>query len=234
MLEDNLNKKKLAEMIGDAKFNTPEEFKNFLKDKVQEHLLIDDKRTLVKKMPEAKRFDLHILDNLTRREVLIVIGLKTVSATPKLTPEDIEMFHKDCQAVSAPYGVLMTETEVYFYEYKKEGPAEIPDIQPLNYIDAEFGRKMTPQKYKDYLIAHKYWVIAIGLIVILMIASSLAQAQICKTSGPIKAEVKSTGEKVYFLPETAGYSGRTTGDQPGERCYCEEKDAVSDGFKLAK
>ncbi|MBU0706282.1 hypothetical protein KJ657_03325 [Patescibacteria group bacterium] len=234
MLEDNLNKKKLTEMIGDARFNTPEEFKDFLKDKIQENFLIDHKRTLVKKMPEAKRFDLHILDNLTKREVLIVIGLKTVSATPQITPEDIEVFHKDCQAVQALYGVLMTETEVYFYEYKKEGPTKIPEIQPLNYIDAEFERKMTPKKYKDYLIAHKYWVIAIVLIVILMIASSLAQAKICKTSGPIKAEVKSTGEKVYFLPETTGYSGRTTGDQPGERRYCDEKDAISDGFKLTK
>ncbi len=234
MLDDNLNRQKIAEMIGATRFATPEEFKEALKDKIRTNFVITKKRTSIKAMPEAKRVDIQILDDLTKREVLIVIGLKTVNASPQITTEDIAAFHKDAQAVSALYGVLMTEAEVYFYEYKKEGPAEIKDIQPLNYIDSEFGRKMTPQKYKDLLIAKKFWVILAGMLVILLIASNLAQAQICKTSGEVKGEVKSTGEELYYLPETTGYEQRTTGDESGERRFCTEKDAKSAGFTLAK
>jgi len=234
MLDDNLNKKKLAEMIGDARFNSPEEFKNFLKEKIEENFVIDHKRTAVHFAAEAHRYDLRILDDMTKREVLMVIGLKTENTTPQLTPEDIAAFHKDCKALQARYGVLMTESEVYFFEYTDKGPVEIQDIQPLNYIEAEFERKLTPQKIKDYLISKKYWVIAGGLLLALLLASSLANAQICKTSGPIKAEVRSDGQKMYYLPTTPGYNGRTTGDQPGERRYCEERDAKGDGFVLAK
>lgn len=234
MLDDNLNKKKLAEMIGVARFNSPEEFKDFLKEKLQENFLIDNKRTIVKKMLTAKRFDINIMDNLTKREVLVVIGLKTVNFTPQITSEDIEKFHKDCQAVNAPYGVLMTEAEVYFYEYKKEGPVEVKDLQPLNYIDAENEMHMTPRKYQDYIMAHKFWAIGIGLIIALLIASALASNKMCETSGAIKGEIRSTGEKMYYLPETAGYEQRITGDQPGERRFCNEKDAIKEGFTRAQ
>jgi hypothetical protein len=233
MLDDNLNKRKLAEMIGAARFNTPQEFKDFLNEKLQENFLIDEKRMKVKELPEAKRVDIHIMDDMTKREVLLAIGLRTAKDTPQMNTKDIAGFHASCQAVNALFSVLMTETDVYFFEYKKQGPVEISDIKPLNYIEAEFERNMTPQKYKDLLIAKRKWVFAAGIVVALLIAYSLAQAQICKTSGEIKGEVKSSGEMVYYLPETSGYEQRTTGDQPGERRFCKEKDAIKAGFTLA-
>ena len=67
-----------------------------------------------------------------------------------------------------------------------------------------------------------------------MLSISLGNAKQCELNGPIKAEIRSTGEKMYFLPETSGYSSRITGDQPGERRYCKEKDAQADGFVLAQ
>lgn len=235
MLDDNLNKAKLVKMIGTMRFETAESFKDSLEEPIQKNFLIADEERLGGKSHETeKRADLYILDKLTNREVLINIGFKVVKDSPELTNDDIQAFHTECQKLKSQYGVLMTETEVHFYEYAAGQPTEIKDIQPLNYIDAEFEDHMTPQKYKDWAISKKFWLLGAALIIIFIIAGSLAQAQRCKTSGPIKAEVRSDGQKMYYLPETTGYENRTTGDQPGEQRYCNEQDAIDDGFTLAK
>ena len=149
MLDDNLNRGKLAKMIGAARFETAEELMNELEEPIQKNFFIDEERTAQKVHEDAKRADLHILDAISRLEILIVIGFKTVKDSPKLSDEDIQAFHKECKKLKSLYGVLLTETETHFYEYKKEGPAEIKEIQPFNYIDAEFEDHMTPQKYQD-------------------------------------------------------------------------------------
>lgn len=238
MLDDNLNREKISVMIGSARFNTEKEFKDFMKSKIEDNFLIDSVRTAEKSVIGGKRIDLHILDSLTKREPLIIIGLKTVNYTPQLSPDHIEAFHKECQAMNTLYGVLMTETEVHFYEYKKIGEQtevkEIEEIRPLNHIDAEFGREITPEKLRDFLISRKKTVIALILLLILILATSLARGNICKTTGPVKGEVNSKGEKIYYLPESPGYNNRTTGDQKGERRFCDEGSAIDSGWVKSK
>ena len=234
MLDDNLNQAKLRKMIGKNRFDSPEDFMNEMEEAIQKNFFIGDERCKEKTQKEAGRADILILDALSKREVLIIIGFKVIKDTPKLDDMDIQAFHEECKKHKSLYGVLLTEEEMHFYEYKKEGPAEIEGIQPFNYIDADYEIHMTPQKYQDWLISKKYWVIGIGLVLIWLMSMSLAHQKQCELSGPIKAEIRSSGEKMYFLPETPGYSGRTTGDVPGERRYCDEKDAINDGFVLAQ
>ncbi|MBN2306880.1 hypothetical protein JXD20_02745 [Candidatus Peregrinibacteria bacterium] len=234
MLDDNLNGEKLSKMIKNARFNHAEDFMNELEEPLQKNFFVDDDRIVEKLHTQVKRADIRIMDKVTKREVLMVIGFKILRDAPQLDPLDIQNFHAECKKLKSRYGVLMTETEVHFYEYKKEGPEEIKEIQPFNYIDADFEMHMGSQQYQDWLISKKYWIIGFGLLIIMLLSMSLANQKQCEQSGPIKAEIRSTGEKMYFLPETPGYSGRTTGDVPGERRYCDEQDAIDDGFVLAK
>lgn len=243
MLDDNLNIKRLNEIIGSARFENPTNFKDFLKPHLLQHLALKARRVIATPKNEKGRYDLQIFDSLTNRETLLMIGLKTVNNTPQLTAEDISVFQEDCKAVQALFGCLMTETEAHFYEFKyeikkglviKTDVTEIPEIRPLNHIDAEFERVWNWQKVQDLLLSRKKTAIAVLLIIILLIASNLAQNSICKESGAVKGEVNSQGAKIYYTPETPGYKGRTTGDQPGERRFCSADDAEDDGFTKAK
>ena len=234
MLDDNLNKEKLSKMIRQARFTSAEDFMNELEEPLLKNFFVDDERTVKKIHEEEKRADIKIMDKVSKCEVLMVIGFKVVRDAPQLDPLDIQNFHQECKKLKSRYGVLMTEEEAHFYEYAEEGPVEVKEIRPFNYIDADFEMHMGSQQYQDWLISRKYWVIGFGLLIILMISISLNNAKQCERSGPIKAEIKSSGEKVYYLPETTGYSDRTTGDVSGERRYCDEQDAIGDGFVLAQ
>lgn len=234
MLDDILSKKELTEMIGEDRFASEEEFKTALHSKLQEALVVEDNRIGQEAVKDLKRFDLYVYDSLTKRETLVVIGLKTVSMSPTLTAEDVQKFQEKCKKMGAVYGVLMTETEIHIYEFKDGQITEVEETRPLNHVDYEFSRVMTTQKWKDLLISRKAWVIAGAVVVLLMILSGVFKSASCKTSGPIKAEVNSSGEKVYYLPESSGYDNRITGDQEGERRFCEEKDAQDAGWTLAK
>jgi len=234
MLDDNLNEAKLRKMIGRAEFDTPEDFQNELENPIHKNFFIDEERTQVEYSKSEKRIDMRIMDAISSRSVLIVVGFKVAKDTPKLDELDIQNFHQECKKRKALYGVLITEAEIHFYEYKSGTPVKAKEIPPLNHLDANFEMHMTPEKYQDWLIARKKWVIGIGLIVILMMSISLANARQCKLYGPIKAEINSNGEKVYYLPQTSRYDNQTTGDQKGERRYCEEKEAQNDGFTLAQ
>jgi hypothetical protein len=238
MLDDNLNIKKLKEIIGEARFENPTNFKDFLKPQLLEHLALRKKRLSAKLVTEKSRYDLQIFDSLTNRETILLIGLKTVNTTPQLTADDIMAFQDECKALQALYGVLMTESEFHFYEFTydiKKGVilrtdvTEIKDIRPLNHIDAEFERVITKQKIKDLLISRKKTVIAVLLILILLIASNLAQNQICKESGIIKGVTNSQGVKTYYTPESSGYNGRLATIR-----FCSEDDAEDAGFTRAK
>lgn len=243
MLDDNLNIRKLKEIIGEARFENPTQFKDFLKPQLLQHLALRNRRLVAEPQIEKGRYDLQIFDSLTNLETLLLIGLKTAKDTPQLTAKDIEDFQNDCRALLAPYGALITETEVHFYEFKyefkkgiliRDKAFEIEGIRPLNHIDAEIGRVLDKKKIKNLLISRKKIVIAVILVLILLTASNLAQNSICKSSGAVKGEIKSTGEKVYFLPTSPGYNGRNTGDVKGERRFCTEAEAEDAGFTKAK
>jgi hypothetical protein len=238
MLDDNLNIKKLRELIGEARFENPTQFKDFLKPQLLQHLALRNRRMTAKLQSDKGRYDLQIFDSLTIRETLLLIGLKTVSTSPQLTAEDVTAFQEECKALQALYGVLMTETEIHFYEFKyeikkglvlKADATEVKDIRPLNHIDAEFERVITVQKIKDLLISRKKTVIAAILILILLIASNLAQNQICKESGTIKGVTNSQGVKTYYTPTSSGYTGRQATIR-----FCSEGDAKDAGFTKAK
>lgn len=234
MLDDNLNIKRLREIIGEAKFETPNQFKDFLKPQLLQHLALKAKRLIAIPKPDKGRTDLQIFDNLTNRETLLLIGLKTANTTPQFTTEDVAAFHETCKEVQALFGCLMTETEAHFYEFKyeikkglvlKTDVKEIPDIRPLNHIDAEFERVWTVQKVKDVLLAHRNLVIVVSLLLILMIASALAQQSICRNSGEVKGVVSSQGAKTYYLPTSPGYSSRQATTH-----FCSEGEAESAGY----
>jgi|GEM_PF-4226136 len=238
MLDDNLNIKKLQEIIGAARFENPTQFKDFLKPQLLQHLALRNRRMLAKLETEKGRYDLQVFDSLTNRETLVLIGLKTANNTPQLTAEDIDAFQEECKEVQALYGALMTETEVHFYEFKyeikkglviKTDITEVKDIRPLNYIDAEFERVITTQKIKDLLISRKKTVIAVILVIILLIASNLAQNQICKDSGTIKGLTNSQGVKTYYIPTSSGYNSRQATIR-----FCSEDDAKDAGYTKVK
>jgi hypothetical protein len=234
MLEDNLTKAKLGTMIGAARFNTPTDFKDFLKDKLRENFQIEDNRVGEKPAKEVGREDILIFDEMTRREAIVVIGLKVASTTPQFTEDDLARFHERCKAEKAYYGVLITETEARFFQYKKAGDEsfveEIEELEPLNYVDYEAEKVINKQKIQDYLIRHKKWVIGAGFFVALMIAVGLAQATACRTTGIVLGDVTKDGEKFYYLPGDSGYEKIVIGDLPGERRFCAEQDAINKGW----
>lgn len=234
MLDDNLTKAMLAEMVGEERFEAEEAFKTAMRPKIQEALFLDTDRIGREADKNDKRFDLFVYDSMTRREAVVMFGFKVLALTPSLSPEDIQKFQEKCKKIGVAYGVLLTETEYHIYEFKDGQVKEVEEIPPLNHVDYEFNRVMTPQKWKDYLMARKKWVVLVGGVILLIIASSLAQGSICKSSGPIKGEVNSSDEKSYYLPESSGYANRVTGDREGERRFCEENDAIDQGFTLAK
>lgn len=236
MLDDNLTKKDLSTMIGAARFNTATDFKDFLKDKLKENFSIGDKR-ITDKLEEG-RHDIYIMDHMTKRETIVVIGLKIVSSCPKISDEDIAKFHEACKAQQALYGVLMTESEARFFEYRKAGGEilidEIDELEPLNYVDYEAEKIMDKRKLIDLMHAHKKLVLGIGLFVILVISVGLGQSATCKTAGLVLGNINDKGEKIFYLPEDSGYKSLVIGDVKGERRFCDRASAEGKGFVHVK
>ena len=234
MLDDNLTRGKLLEMIGAARFNTPGEFKEFLMEKLIDNFDIEDKRTKDESAGEEARHDIIIFDEMTKREALVVIGLKVVTGTPKISPEDIKKFHEKCKKEETLYGILMTETEEHFFRYRKAGGEvfidEIKELEPLNHIDYEAEKVMDKRKLRDLYYAHKTMVMAGAVFLILILAMSLAKVQVCRSTGLILGNIDKDGVKVYYLPSDQGYDKVVVGDQPGERHFCEESVAINKGF----
>ncbi|MBN2096576.1 hypothetical protein JW752_04255 [Candidatus Peregrinibacteria bacterium] len=237
MTEDNLTKEKLLGMTGDRRFESEEDFKDFMMPEVKDALVIGEERMGEEPASTAaddNRYDIYIYDAQTRREKLIVIGLKTVKSTPKLTEHDINNFHRYCRDEKVLYGALLTETECHLYQYKKTevttDTIEVEEIPPLNHIDYEFGKIITPEKVKDLALSRK-WVLAalIGAIVFLIFIN-IAHAVFCAKGGPVKANVTADGKKIYYLPDSKGYDNVIIGDQPGERHFCQEADAIKKGW----
>lgn len=230
MLDDNLNKKKLAEMIGTARFNALEEFSKMMRPKLLEELFLEEDRLKEISITGSNQIDFYIYDALTKREVLMIIGLKISKLTPALTSEDLHSFHQVCLKMKSLYGTLLTETEVYFFEYMNDQPLEIKEIKPLNHIEYDFEREMTVDKWKDFIIHRKKLFIGLGLFFFLLISASLANSSVCKRSGIIKGEVSSSGEKFYYTPDQFSYNTKKTGDQSEERRFCNEKQARRAGW----
>ncbi|MBU1017926.1 hypothetical protein KKA33_02750 [Patescibacteria group bacterium] len=237
MTDDNLTKEKLLGMIGDRRFNNEEEFKDFMMPAIKDALVIGEERMGQEPASTAandNRYDIYIYDAQTRREKLIVVGLKTIKSAEKLTEHDINNFHRYCRDENALYGALLSETECHLYQYKKTEVAtdtiEVDEIPPLNHIDYEFGKEMTPEKAKDLLLSKKWFVVGLIGFLIFLIIINIGRVVFCAKSGPVKANVTTQGEKIYYLPDTKGYDNVTIGDQPGERRFCQEADAIKKGW----
>jgi hypothetical protein len=234
MLEDNLTKQKLQEMIGAARFNTAGDFKEFLKEKLIDNFDIDNERFKDESSASEERHDILIFDELTEREAIVVIGLKVVAKTPKISQEDIQKFHAKCKEALTLYGVLTTETETHFFRYRYVNEEvfidEIKELEPLNHIDYEAEKSMDKRKLTDLFYAHIKLMMAIGIFLIFLLSIALAKVTACKTTGPILGEIDKDGVKVYYLQGDTGYDNIVTGDTPGERRFCEEKDAIRKGF----
>ena len=241
MTEDNLTKEKLLKHIGKNRFEDEEKFKDFLKPKIKEILAIPYDRLGEESASLSSddiRYDIYVYDKETLRDTLILIGLKTINKYPKLTSEDIEKFHSFCLDSNALYGALITEAECLFFEYKKTESGtdinNVDQIPPLNHIDYEYEKDITPEKLMHMAQNKKWFLIAIGLLIFLLIFINISRAFFCASSGPIKADVTKDGQKIYYLPDSPGYKNITIGDQPGERHFCNEQDAVDKGWVKAK
>ena len=233
MLDDILSKTSLQKMVAGQIFETASDFLSELEDSIRQNLVLNEERMSEQSDTSGKIAYLYVLDKLTNLEPLIIIGFRTKKDCPEIGEAERQAFHAICHKKEVLYGILTTERETYIFDYRSGVPVEVSETEPMNHLDAKFERKIPPRVIQDLLLKYKYWVIGISLAIILMISISLANAKMCETNGVIKAEVKSTGEKVYYLPESSGYDQRTTGDQAGERRYCDEKDAIKDGFVLA-
>lgn len=237
MIEDKLTKQELLKMVGGNRFETEAAFKDFIKPKIREALAISPERLAEEDAATAsddKRYDLYVRDKETGIETLVLIGLKTVKTVNALTEADFEIFHRYCQDTKARYSALMTEQECHLYHYKK-GEAgldiiEINEFPPLNHIDYEFERELTPEKVKDILISHKWTVVTVLIFLLFFMAMSLARITICANSGAIKGNINEDGQKIYYMPNAKGYDKIVIGDVTGERRFCDEQKAISNGW----
>jgi len=238
MLNDNLNKRKLIDIIGTSRFNTVDEFKEAIKEKLLDNFHLDEDRLSEKPSPQDSRTDLLITDSLTKRETILLMGLKTAKDSPNLTEDDVQKFHGACKKALTLYGVLMTESETRFFHYKWANNElfidEVDSLKPLNYVDYESERVMDKRKIQDLLMAHKKWVIGIGLFIVLIIAINLARASVCKSGGPILGNINKDGVKTYLLPGDSGYKSTEIGDVRGERRFCDEQTAIEKGWTRKK
>lgn len=234
MPNDNLTKKKLAIMIGGARFTTPADFKNYMRPKLLEHYNLDENLLGDKAENSDGRHDLLIYDDLTKREVIVVIGLKVVQSSAKITGEEIEKFHDKCTEDMALYGVLMTETEVHFFRYRRAGGEkdidELPELESLNYVNYEADRDIDKRKLIDLMKANMLWVITGGVVIVLYILLQVAQMAICRNAGSVLGNINDKGDKIYYLEGDSGYDRVVIGDVRGERRFCEEKAATKKGF----
>jgi len=238
MQEDKITKKQLFKYIGKNRFDTEEEFKDFIKPKIKEMLAIPNDRLGEEPASSASddnRFDIYVYDKETDRETLILIGLKVNRKYPQFIGDDIEKFNSFCMDKKVLYSVLLSETECRMFKYEKKDAAvdivPIEEIPPLNHIDYEFSKVMTTEKLVDLAISRKPYVIGAVALIILILLFNLIGSIMCSTGGPIKGSVSKDGLKTYYLPDSPGYKNIVIGDQPGERRFCSENNAVSKGFK---
>jgi len=237
MIEDNLTKEKLLGFIGSKRFKDEEEFKDFLKPHIKEILAIPKERMGEESAlttSEDNRYDIYIYDKNTLHEILVLIGVKTISKYPKLTANDLEKFHTFCMDAKALYGVLVLENDIRFFQYKETETGidiiEIKEIPPLNHIDYKAGKKITPEKLMYLALNNKWFLVGAVLFIILLIILNIARSAYCSNSGPIKGNIDSKGVKTYYLPTSKRYTGITVGNATGERRFCSETDAINKGF----
>jgi len=237
MIDDNLTKEKLLGAIGEKRFDTEKEFKDFLKPKIKDILAIPKDR-IGEEAESASfddsRYDFYVYDKETLREVIIVIGLKIARHAPQLSADDFEKFHSYCMDSKALYGVFMTETECHLFRYKKKEAAtdiiEINEIPPLNHIDYENWKKITPEKLINIAWYNKWLILGVGIFLFLMLLVSLIRGVYCSSAGPIKGDINKDGQKIYYVPGDTGYDNITIGDKSGEKRFCSEQAAVNSGW----
>jgi hypothetical protein len=231
MIQDILNSEILSPMMAGKVFESPASLRDELKPQIIEALMIDSKR-----VHDIDNFDglsgLVIHDEFTTLEPEVLIVFKVTQPNDA----DIQALHKKSNELGTITACLISPYGSCFFEYKRAGgevvTEKLKELPPLNHIDYQFDRDLTPIKIRDYVVHRKWIFIAAGLFILLMIASALAQASICKSSGIVKGNVEDDGTKVYYLPSTAGYENVVIGDQSGERRFCDERTAIKKGWEL--
>ena len=238
MQGDKITKKQLFKYIGKNRFDTEDEFKDFIKPRIKEMLAIPKDRLGEESASSASddnRYDIYVYDKETNRETLILIGLKVNRKYPKFIGDDIEKFNSFCMDKKVLYSVLLSETECRMFKYEKKDAAvdviEIEETPPLNHIDYEFSKVMNTEKLKDLALSKKPFLIAAISIIFFILLINIVSSVICSSSGPIKGNINKEGQKNYYLPDSPGYKNIIIGDQPGERRFCSENNAVSKGWK---
>jgi hypothetical protein len=241
MLDDNLTKGKLLKIIGDKRFDTEKDFKDFIKPKIKDILAIPKDRLGEEAESgsfDDSRSDIYVYDKETLHDNLIIIGLKAVRHSPQFSTDDFEKFHSYCMDSKALYSVLMSETECYLFRYKKKETTidimEVNEIPPLNHIDYEYWKQLTPEKIINMAWYNKWLVFGVGLFLVLSILIGLIHGIYCSVSGPIKGNISKDGQKTYYVPGSSGYNNIVIGDQPGEQRFCSEQAAINGGWKSGR
>ena len=236
MTDDKITKEELFKYIGKNRFDTEQEFKDFIKPKIKDILAIPKDRIGEEPGDTASddnRFDIYIYDKETLSEILILIGLKVSRKYPQLTGDDIEKFNSFCMDKKVMYSALLNEAECHFFRYRKTEASvdivEIDEIPPLNHIDYESEKEISPKKVIDFLKSRKIFIATVIVVLLVILLLKMTAGVFCASGGSIKGDIKD-GKKIYYLPDASGYAGIEIGDQKGERRFCTEQDAIDNGF----
>lgn len=241
MIDDNLTQQKLKKMIGAQRFETKEDFKDYLKPLLADALVVPKdhiKEESERDEKDDNRFDLFIYDKAAEHELLLIIGLKTEKDVPHFSDNDMDAFRSYCRYTKAHYGVLMNESEYHFYQINKGEAAtdivEIDKLPPLNYVEYEAEKEMGSKELIYKILLHKWVFIGFSIFVLMLLFLSLYRSVHCRTSGLIKTNIDKDGIGTYYLPDSKEYDKIETGDVPGERHFCNESEAVELGWKKSQ
>jgi len=235
MQEDKITKQKLLKYIGKNRFDTEEEFRDFIKPRIKEMLSVPKERVGGQSgdiSSDDNRYDIYIYDKETLREIVVLIGLKISRKYPTVSGDDIEKFNSFCMDKKVMYSVLMNETECRFFRYQKTetsvSAVEINEIPPLNHIDYEFSKIVTPEKAVDFLKSRKAFLAAVGVALLAILLIKMMTGVFCAAGGSVKGVIRN-GNKEYYTQDSSGYK-----NIKADQRFCSEENAIDNGFEKVK
>lgn len=232
MTLEKITKEAILKLVQGQTFEDDAAMKEHLIPELRKLLILTDSDRVTTEEVEAegKTFQaLHVMDKETMHDILIAIVMSS-TGFPADATDDFERHWRD---EGAKFGVMLTPTECRLFEVQDEGVdtrvVEVDSIPPLTEVDYEDEKELGGKKFWYQLMNHKVAVFGFLLFVFLLVGLKGGVAILCRVNGQVRTDVTADGA-FYYLPGDQGYDRVETGDTKGERLYCEEYEAVEDGW----
>lgn len=232
MTLEKITKEAILKLVQGQTFEDDAAMKKHLIPELRKLLILTDSDRVTDDEVDADGktyLSLHVLDKESMHDVLIAVIFSS-----KDFPADVaDDFERHWKEEGAQYGVMLTPNECRLFEVQDEGVdkkvVETDSIPPLTEVDYEDEKELGGRKYWYQLMNHKVIVFGFLLFVFLLVGLKTTAALLCRVNGQVKTDVTADGA-FYYLPGDQGYDRVETGDTKGERLYCDEVEAVADGW----